>query len=153
MHVSFLFSIFYLSCQFNFSFDAQNFLLFMNVAILSFCQSPVNCRSGNAGGNLTHKLNCCNYCHFPSLDFMQLPGRIEGLPSQGRGDGGFLKIVYFFWIIMLEAMPGNVISEVDALMCVVLSRSEKHVQNGELVGTLECIILKLRCHTNRGHYS
>jgi len=54
---------------------------------------------------------------------------------------------------MLEAMPGNVTSKVDALMCVILSRSEKHVQNGELVGTSECIILKLRCRTNRGHYS
>ena len=50
-------------------------------------------------------------------------------------------------------MPGNVISEVDAVMCVVLSRSEKHVQKGELIGTSESIRLKLRCRTNRGHYN
>jgi hypothetical protein len=63
------------------------------------------------------------------------------LPSEGQGDGGFLKIVCFFWKIILQAMPGNVvISDVDALVCLVLSRSEKHVPNEELVGTTECIM-------------
>ena len=38
----------------------------------------------------------------------------------------------------MELVNGNVvISEVDALMCVVLSKAEKHVPNGELVGTTE----------------
>jgi hypothetical protein len=42
------------------------------------------------------------------------------------------------WIVILEPVTGNaVISEVDALMCVVLSKAEKHVPNGELVGTTE----------------
>jgi hypothetical protein len=31
-----------------------------------------------------------------------------------------------------------VMSKVDALMYVVLSKAEKHVPNGELVGTTEC---------------
>jgi len=39
-------------------------------------------------------------------------------------------------------MIGNaVISYVDAFMYVVLSRVEKHVQCGKLVGTTECITL------------
>ena len=41
--------------------------------------------------------------------------------------------------ILLEKMTGNVvISEVDALMYVVLSKAEKHVPYGELIGTTEC---------------
>jgi len=39
-------------------------------------------------------------------------------------------------------MTGNVIvSEVDALMCVVRSKAEKHVPYGELVGTTEYMAL------------
>jgi hypothetical protein len=39
-------------------------------------------------------------------------------------------------------MPSNiVISEVDALVCVVLSKVEKHVPYGGLVGTTEYIKL------------
>ena len=34
-----------------------------------------------------------------------------------------------------------VISEVDALMCVILSKVENHVPYGELCGTTECITL------------
>jgi len=42
----------------------------------------------------------------------------------------------------LEMMTGNVvISEVDALMYVVLSKAEKHETYEELVGTSECIRL------------
>jgi hypothetical protein len=42
------------------------------------------------------------------------------------------------WKIILEPVTGHVvISEVDALMCFVLSKAEKHVPNGELVGTTE----------------
>ena len=46
------------------------------------------------------------------------------------------------WKIILEPMSGNVvISEVDALMYVVLSKAKKHVLHGELVGTTESITL------------
>jgi len=39
-------------------------------------------------------------------------------------------------------MTGNVvISEVDALVNVVLSKAEKHVRFGQLVGTTECATL------------
>jgi len=39
-------------------------------------------------------------------------------------------------------MTGNVvISEVDALMYVVLTKVEEHVPIGELVGTTECFTL------------
>jgi hypothetical protein len=40
---------------------------------------------------------------------------------------------------MLESMTGNVvISNVDLPMYVVVSRVEKHVPYGELVGTTQC---------------
>jgi hypothetical protein len=42
--------------------------------------------------------------------------------------------------MMLEPTTGNdVISEVDALMYVVLKKAEKHVLCEELVGSTECI--------------
>jgi hypothetical protein len=50
---------------------------------------------------------------------------------------------------MLAPMIGNVvISEVDALTYVVLSKVEKHVRYRELVGTREYLTLYPRCHTN-----
>jgi len=46
------------------------------------------------------------------------------------------------WIIILEWMIGNVvISEVDALVYVVLRKAEKHVPYGDLVGTKEGLTL------------
>jgi hypothetical protein len=43
---------------------------------------------------------------------------------------------------MLEPMTGNVImSEVDALTFVILSKAGKHVPYGELVGATQCITL------------
>ena len=46
-------------------------------------------------------------------------------------------------------MTGNVVtSEADALMYVILSKGEKHIPYGELVGTTECITLRPRCCTN-----
>jgi hypothetical protein len=39
-------------------------------------------------------------------------------------------------------MIGNIfVSKIDALLYVALSKAEKHVPYGELVGTGECIIL------------
>jgi len=46
------------------------------------------------------------------------------------------------WKIILEKMTGNVVmSEVDAPANVVLNKAEKHVPNGELVGTTDSILL------------
>jgi hypothetical protein len=46
------------------------------------------------------------------------------------------------WKIILEWMIGNVvISEVDALLYVVLSKAENCVPYGQLVGTTECVML------------
>ena len=51
-------------------------------------------------------------------------------------------------------MTGNVvISEVDVLTYVVLSKAERHLSYGELVGTRERITLYQRCRTNRGRYN
>jgi hypothetical protein len=58
------------------------------------------------------------------------------------------------WKIMLATMIDSVlISKADAHMYVVLIEVEKHVPNGELVGTTECLMLYLRCCTDRGHYN
>jgi len=44
--------------------------------------------------------------------------------------------------MLLEPMTGNVVvSEVDALMYVVLSKAEKHMPCGDSVGTVECMTL------------
>jgi hypothetical protein len=46
------------------------------------------------------------------------------------------------WKIILEPMTGIVvISEVNALICVVLSTVEKHMPNGKLVGANESTTL------------
>ena len=46
------------------------------------------------------------------------------------------------WKITLELMTDNVvISEVDCLVYVALSKAEKHVPYGQLVGTTEYITL------------
>jgi hypothetical protein len=46
------------------------------------------------------------------------------------------------WKILLEPMICSVvIFEVNALIYVVLSKAEKHVPYGEVVGTTECIVL------------
>jgi hypothetical protein len=60
------------------------------------------------------------------------------------------------WEIVLETMTGNiVISGVDVLMCLMLSKAEKYVACGELVGTTKyaagtAVAQWLRyCATNR----
>jgi len=43
--------------------------------------------------------------------------------------------------------------KVDFFMYVVLSKAENHMPHWELVGTTECIMLWMRCHTNWGRYN
>jgi len=51
------------------------------------------------------------------------------------------------WKIILEPMTGNVIiSKVDTLMYVILSKAEKYVPYGELVGTTMYNILDKMLH-------
>jgi len=51
----------------------------------------------------------------------------------------------------LEYDIGNVtIPEVDAFTYVTLSKVEKHVPYGELVGTKECMMSQLQRCTNQG---
>jgi hypothetical protein len=46
------------------------------------------------------------------------------------------------WKIILVLMTGTVvISEVDAVMYVVVSKVENHMRFEEIVGTTECIML------------
>jgi len=44
-------------------------------------------------------------------------------------------------IIQQPTTDNIAISEVDAIMCIVLSKAEKHVQYEEPAGTTECITL------------
>lgn len=58
------------------------------------------------------------------------------------------------WKIIMEPMTGNVIiSEVNALMYVILRKAKEHVSYGELVGTKEGVMLQPGCRTNRGRYN
>jgi hypothetical protein len=82
------------------------------------------------------------YCHFAGLQIIPLTETVEGLPSQGRGDGTVFKIASFSLKTELEQKTGNVvISEVDSLMYVAQCKAEKHVSYGILVGTMERIVL------------
>jgi hypothetical protein len=46
------------------------------------------------------------------------------------------------WKIIVQSMTGNaIISAVDSFMYFVLSKTEKHMPYGELVGTTECMTL------------
>jgi hypothetical protein len=62
--------------------------------MLSHYQSPVNCRSTIVEGNFTHKANYRYCCYFPGLEFIQLPVRVDGFPSQERYSR-ILKSIYF----------------------------------------------------------
>jgi len=51
----------------------------------------------------------------------------------------------------MKWMTGNIVlTEVDAVMYVMLSRGENHVPYEELLGTTERIMLQPKCSTNRG---
>ena len=85
-----------------FFWPSKTFNFFVTVAMLPRYQSAVNCNSIKVEGNFMQNLNYRYYCYFSSIEFEYLLGRVEGLPSQGRGDGRNLKIVYF-----LESDFGN----------------------------------------------
>jgi hypothetical protein len=60
----FIFSVFYLSYHFKFSFDSQNLSSILDGSHV-ITLSPVNCRSRNVEGNITYKVNYRYYCNFP----------------------------------------------------------------------------------------
>jgi hypothetical protein len=65
------------------------------------------------------------------------------LTYQGRRDVGILNTGYLFKnIYILERMTGSVVlSEVYAVIYVVLSKAEKHLFYGDFVGTTGCLTL------------
>jgi len=85
-------------------------------------------------------MNYRYYSHFPCLEFIQVPERAEGLSSQGRGEGWIFKIAHLLEKYIGTDDLNDIISEVHALMYVVLSREENRVLYVEL-GTIECITL------------
>jgi len=62
----------YSVCRVNLSFPSTltPFLLFVTVAMLPLCRSPVNCKNRHIASNFTHKVNYCYCFHFPGLKFM-----------------------------------------------------------------------------------
>jgi hypothetical protein len=65
----------------------------------------------------------------------------QSLPSRCGGEGIILELAFVLenYIGMLH---GNVvISDVDTLMYVVISKAEKHAHYGKLVSTRACITL------------
>jgi hypothetical protein len=62
---------------------------------------------------------------------------------------------YFsFCKIILEMLTGNVvITEVEALTYVLLSKVENHVFCEELVGTIKHMTSQTRCRTHQGHFN
>jgi hypothetical protein len=128
-HVSSPFSIFCCSFHFNFSFDVQSLPFIRDLATLLPYQSPVNFRMKRCGGNLGTKLitvaivivHAWNlYCYLKAFSRnCLLLGKLHG-----------------------KTMAGNVvISEVDALPYIVVSRAETHVPHVELVRNTERITL------------
>jgi len=58
------------------------------------------------------------------------------------------------WKPIPEWMTGNVvISDVDVVMYVVLSKAEKQVPYVGLVSGSECMTLQSKCRTNRRRYN
>jgi hypothetical protein len=115
-------------------FKLTTFLLFVMVAISSCYQFPFDCRR-NIEDSVTHKVNYHYRCHVPGLEFVWLPASMEGLPSQGWGNGRILKLSYFLENY-IGTKTGNIIMlGVDAPMHVLLSKAEKHSF------TIECIML------------
>jgi hypothetical protein len=121
-HVRFSFHFFLRVFNFcnhgNFFFDAHT-ILFVNVAMSSRYQSPVNCRSRKVEGNFMHKVNYRYHCHLPDLEFTIYTYRhlleLDGLPFQGHGSGWILRIAYFLENY-IDIDTGNVvISEVEDL--------------------------------------
>jgi hypothetical protein len=102
--------------------------------VLSLHQSPVTCRNTGLDGNFRHKTNKCYYFHSPGLEFVQLLKDLDGLLFKDKEMVKFSEW-HFSWKHKLERMAGNVvIYDVDAVLYVVLSKAEKHVPYGELVG-------------------
>jgi hypothetical protein len=52
--------------------------------MLQFYQSPVNWSSRTVDEYIKH---LHRYCHFPGLEFIQLPEKVQRLPSQGPEEG------------------------------------------------------------------
>ena len=75
----------------------------------------------------------CRYCYlFPGLEFTQLLEIVGTCVFKDEIIADFSKQLTF-WKSVLEPVTGKVvISEVDALTSVVLSKAEKHVPHGQI---------------------
>jgi hypothetical protein len=119
--------------------------------MLSLYQSPVNSRSRKAEGNSMQ--NYQYYSHFQAWNYIPTRNSQQACLLKEKD---MVEFSYYTpsWKITFKQMTSNVvISCVDALIYVVLSKVEKHLPYTELVGITECITLYPRCRTNRGRYN
>jgi hypothetical protein len=72
---------------------------------------------------------------------MWLRESVQGLPSRCGEDDIILELAYFLENYIRTVNGNVIISYMDALMYVVLSKTEKHAPYGKLVGTRACITL------------
>ena len=86
----------FIICHISLTFPStlKTFHIFVTVAMLSRCQSPVNCRNRNAQDNCKQNANYRYYCNFLGLEFMWLLEKLEDLPSQGQRDSRIFNIAY-----------------------------------------------------------
>jgi hypothetical protein len=101
--------------------------------MISLYQSPVKCRIRKVKGNFKHRRRY----YFPSeawnlYSYLKEQGTCL---LKGEVSVEFSKWTTSWKIILERMIDNNITSKVDALMYVVLSKAEKHVPYGELVGT------------------
>jgi hypothetical protein len=92
-------------------------------------------------GNFMHKVNYCYYCHFQTWNLCSYLRELDGLPSQGKKMVGLSEKPTFCNIILEPVTSRIVISDVDVLMYVVLTRQINTYLMGESAGTTECMML------------
>jgi hypothetical protein len=80
------FRIFFFCNQSKFFFDAQT-IFWVNLAMLSRYQSPVNFRSRKVKRAFTQKVNHLTFVIFQTLNLYSCLLELDGLPSQGHGNG------------------------------------------------------------------
>ena len=126
-----------LSYRFNFSFDAQNF------PFIRDCSHATTVPVSRQLQIQKRKRATSDTKWLPLILSFSRPG-IYVATWERRGTKRCRNSQHSLFLskIILERMTGSVVlSEVYARMYVVLSKAEKHLSNGDLVGTTECLTL------------
>jgi hypothetical protein len=123
-------SAFFSRIDLTFTTTLKTFRFMVTVAMLSHNHSTVTCNRGNRQAHLLLLLSCFRPGIYVTTKKMACYLSDEEMIEFSK--------CHTTWKIILEPMTCSVvISEVDAVTYVVLSKAEKHVPNGEFVGTTE----------------